>query len=447
MIVIGLTGSIGMGKSATAALFAEAGAPVYDADAEVRRLYEPGGAAVAPVEAAFPGVVREGAVDRALLGERVLGDPEALGRLNAIVWPMMGAARAAFLAEAEASGAPFAVLDIPLLLETGGERAVDVVVVASAPAEVQRRRVLARPGMTQAKLDAILAAQMPDDEKRARAHYRGRHQPRPGRRPGPGRGHPRRLARAPEAGALIVHGPRDRPGHRNHRPRSQDRAPHHRNRLRRTRRPLPHRPAHFHCYIDPEREIDPDAERVHGISQAFLAGKPRFADPEVANAFLDFVGEDAVVAHNAGFDRGFINHELTLAGHPPMDEARWVDTLGLAQKRFPGMSNSLDALCKRFRISLAEREKHGALMDAKLLAQIYLELRGGRERALDLEAAAASGVGSMVAQAAYGARPRPLAPRLTPAEKTAHDAFIQTELQDALWLGFASLPLICGGGC
>ncbi|MEP6968764.1 MAG: dephospho-CoA kinase, partial [Pseudomonadota bacterium] len=133
MIVIGLTGSIGMGKSATAALFAEAGAAVYDADAEVRRLYEPGGAAVAAVEAAFPGVVREGAVDRALLGERVLGDPGALGRLNAIVWPMMGQARAAFLAEAEASGAPFAVLDIPLLLETGGERAVDVVVVASAP--------------------------------------------------------------------------------------------------------------------------------------------------------------------------------------------------------------------------------------------------------------------------------------------------------------------------
>ncbi len=171
MIVIGLTGSIGMGKSATAALFAEAGAAAYDADAEVRRLYERGGAAVAAVEAAFPGVVREGAVDRALLGGRVLGDPEALARLNAIVWPMMGAARAAFLAEAEASGAPFAVLDIPLLLETAGERSVDVVVVASAPAKVQRARALARPGMSGAKFEAILAAQMADADKRARADY------------------------------------------------------------------------------------------------------------------------------------------------------------------------------------------------------------------------------------------------------------------------------------
>lgn len=171
MIVIGLTGSIGMGKSATAALFAEAGAAVYDADAEVRRLYEPGGAAVAAVGAAFPGVVRGGAVDRALLGEQVLGDGEALARLNAIVWPMMGQARAAFLAEAKASGAPFAVLDIPLLLETGGERAVDMVVVASAPAEVQRARVLARPGMTVAKFEAILAAQMADADKRDRADH------------------------------------------------------------------------------------------------------------------------------------------------------------------------------------------------------------------------------------------------------------------------------------
>ena len=193
---------------------------------------------------------------------------------------------------------------------------------------------------------------------------------------------------------------------------------------------------HFHCYIDPEREIDPDAQRVHGISNDFLIGKPRFADAQVAAAFLDFVGTAAVVAHNAGFDRGFINHELTLAGHPPTDEARWIDTLGLAQKRFPGLSNSLDALCKRFRISLAEREKHGALIDARLLAQVYLELRGGRERGLDLAQAAASGVGSMVAQAAYGARPRPLAPRLTPEEKAAHEAFVQSELKGALWIGF-----------
>jgi dephospho-CoA kinase len=171
VIVIGLTGSVGMGKSATAAMFAEAGAPVYDADAEVRRLYAPGGAAVARVEAAFPGVVVDGAVDRGRLGERVLGDPAALARLNAIVWPLMGEARAEFFRQVRAAGAEVAVLDIPLLLETGGERGVDKVVVVSAPAEIQRERVLARPGMTKAKFEAILDAQMDDADKRARADF------------------------------------------------------------------------------------------------------------------------------------------------------------------------------------------------------------------------------------------------------------------------------------
>ena len=171
MILVGLTGSIGMGKSTTAQMFARAGAPVYDADAEVRRLYAPGGAAVAPVEAAFPGVTVAGAVDRADLAERVLGDPAALARLNGIVWPLMGVSRAQFLSRAEAAGADFAIMDIPLLLETGGERNVNVVVVVSAPAAVQRRRVLGRPGMTEEKFDAILAAQMPDQDKRARADF------------------------------------------------------------------------------------------------------------------------------------------------------------------------------------------------------------------------------------------------------------------------------------
>ena len=171
MIVIGLTGSVGMGKSTTAAMFARAGAPVYDADAEVRRLYAPGGAAVAPIEAAFPGVTVEGAVDRGKLGDRVLGDPAALARLGAIVHPLMGEARAAFFRAAEASGADIVVLDIPLLFETGGELGVDAVVVVSAPPDMQRDRVLARPGMSEAKLDALLAAQMADEEKRARAHF------------------------------------------------------------------------------------------------------------------------------------------------------------------------------------------------------------------------------------------------------------------------------------
>jgi dephospho-CoA kinase len=171
MIIIGLTGSIGMGKSTTAQMFADAGVPVYDADAEVRRLYAPGGAAVLPIEAAFPGVVKENGVDRGLLADKVLGDPAALTRLNGLVWPLMGAARAEFFRRAEETNAPFVVLDIPLLLETGGEKNVDVVVVVSAPAAEQRARVLARPGMSEAKFEAILAAQTPDADKRKRADF------------------------------------------------------------------------------------------------------------------------------------------------------------------------------------------------------------------------------------------------------------------------------------
>ena len=171
MITLGLTGSIGMGKSATAAMFAEAGCPVYDADAEVHRLYAPGGAAVAPVEAAFPGVVENGAINRARLSERVVNNPEAFQRLNGIVWPLLGTARREFFRRAEEDKAEIVVLDIPLLFETGGERNVDAVVVVSAPADVQRQRVLAREGMTEATLDAILARQMADVEKRARAHF------------------------------------------------------------------------------------------------------------------------------------------------------------------------------------------------------------------------------------------------------------------------------------
>ena len=170
MIVLGLTGSIGMGKSTTAAMFEALGAPVYDADAAVHALYAAGGGAVAAVEAAFPGVVgADGAVDRTLLAARVVGAPEQLRRLEAVVHPLVGAHRAAFferVAEAEV-----VVVDVPLLFETGGERAVDAVAVVSAPAEMQRARVLARPGMTPEKLDAILARQLPDADKRARADF------------------------------------------------------------------------------------------------------------------------------------------------------------------------------------------------------------------------------------------------------------------------------------
>ena len=171
MITVGLTGSIGMGKSATAAMFEAEGCPVYDADAEVHKVYGPGGAAVGPLGEAFPGVVKDGSVDRAALSARVVGDDAAMNRLNRIVHPLLGAGRRDFFARAEAAGAEIVVLDIPLLFETGGERNVDAVVVVSAPADVQRQRVLAREGMSEAKLDGILARQMADAEKRARAHF------------------------------------------------------------------------------------------------------------------------------------------------------------------------------------------------------------------------------------------------------------------------------------
>ncbi len=169
MLVLGLTGSIAMGKSTTARLFRACGVPVHDADAAVHALY--GGAAVAPVEAAFPGVAVDGRIDRERLAARVVGDPEALARLESIVHPLVRAAEAEFLARAAAAGARRVVLDVPLLLETGGQARVDAVVVVTAPAEVQRERAMARPGMTEARLTAILARQMPDAEKRRRAHF------------------------------------------------------------------------------------------------------------------------------------------------------------------------------------------------------------------------------------------------------------------------------------
>src|ERR1700732_787038 len=169
MILLGLTGSIGMGKSTTAKLFAEAGVPVYDADATVHRLYE--GEAVPAIEAAFPGTTANGKVDRHRLSAQVVHDPAAIKRLEGIVHPMLGASRRKFLHDAELSGAPVAVVDVPLLYETGGEKRVDAVVVVTTSPEVQRERILARDNMTGEKFDAILARQLPDAEKRKRADF------------------------------------------------------------------------------------------------------------------------------------------------------------------------------------------------------------------------------------------------------------------------------------
>jgi dephospho-CoA kinase len=169
MRILGLTGSIGMGKSTTAKLFTEAGVPVYDADAAVHKIYE--GEAAPAIEAAFPGTTVDGKVDRAKLSAKVVHDPAAIKQLEQIVHPMLGASRKKFLDEAERSGAPVVVMDIPLLFETGGEKRVDAVVVVSTDPVSQRERILARGTMTNEALDAILARQLPDAEKRKRADF------------------------------------------------------------------------------------------------------------------------------------------------------------------------------------------------------------------------------------------------------------------------------------
>jgi dephospho-CoA kinase len=169
MFILGLTGSIGMGKSTTAKFFREAGVPVHDSDAAVHRLYE--GEAVAPVEAAFPGVTVDGRIDRTKLSAKLVGKPDEIKRLETIVHPLVRAVTQRFREQNAARGARVIVLDIPLLFETGGEKNCDAVVVVTAPTDVQRARVLARPGMTAERLDSLLARQMPDADKRARAHF------------------------------------------------------------------------------------------------------------------------------------------------------------------------------------------------------------------------------------------------------------------------------------
>jgi len=190
----------------------------------------------------------------------------------------------------------------------------------------------------------------------------------------------------------------------------------------------------FHRYIDPCRDMPIEAERIHGLSSAFLRGKPRFEDADVVEAFLEFVGDAPLVAHNAGFDRTFVNWELAKVSRAEIPEHRWVDTLGLAKQRFPGMHNSLDALCKRFKISLAEREKHGALVDARLLAEVYLELTGCRQASLVLArmAPAAVTAQTVIAAAPLLRTPRVIAP--SDAELAAHAALI-ARLKDAIWGG------------
>ncbi len=193
----------------------------------------------------------------------------------------------------------------------------------------------------------------------------------------------------------------------------------------------------FHQFINPEREVPPDAQQVHGITDAFLADKPVFS--EVADAFLEFIADSTLVIHNASFDVGFLNAELVRVPRDPIPFDRVVDTLALARRKHPAGPNSLDALCKRYRIDLSGRTKHGALLDSELLARVYMELIGGTQAALGLEEAFARGPSSQ-GGSEIRVRPRPttLPPRLTAEEEEAHRAFIEDLGAPALWDGYES---------
>lgn len=185
----------------------------------------------------------------------------------------------------------------------------------------------------------------------------------------------------------------------------------------------------FHVYLDPERDMPEEAFRVHGLSAEFLAGKPVFA--KIAEDFLKFTGDTKIIAHNAEFDVRFLNAELALLGLPPIVADRVIDTLALARRKFPGAANSLDALCARYGIDTARRTKHGALLDAEILAEVYAELSGGRQAHLAFgERAGSAGDGG---ESFLTQRPRPLAPRLSDEELTRHRAFVATLGAEPLW--------------
>ena len=190
----------------------------------------------------------------------------------------------------------------------------------------------------------------------------------------------------------------------------------------------------FQIYINPGRPVSEATARITGITNETLRGKPAFSHPDVVDQLMAFLGEDPVVAHNAEFDRGFLNAELSRLGRPELPKERFIDTLVLAREHRPGSPASLDAVCKRFNISLEGRDLHGALLDAQLLARAYLELRGGRERAFDF-AASPSGkaLASSVAAAPRAPRPTPLASRLSPEEAAAHVEFIARMGETAIW--------------
>lgn len=190
----------------------------------------------------------------------------------------------------------------------------------------------------------------------------------------------------------------------------------------------------YHVYLNPDRSMPKEAFDVHGLSEEFLADKPRFED--VADAFVAFVGDANLVAHNASFDMNFINFELKRSGRPTIGNERVVDTLMLARRKHPGSPASLDALCSRYGIDRSRRVKHGALLDAELLAEVYLELTGGRQAGLDLAIVVDAADGSGGGRPVVRQRPQPLAPRISAAEAEAHAAFLATMGEKAIWNGY-----------
>lgn len=187
----------------------------------------------------------------------------------------------------------------------------------------------------------------------------------------------------------------------------------------------------FHVYVNPERDMPKEAEAVHGLSAAFLRDKPVFAG--IAQDFLDFIGDATLIIHNASFDVAFLNAELAFLRLPALMPERVVDTLHIARQKHPGSANSLDALCRRYGIDNSRRTKHGALLDSELLAEVYLELIGGRQTTLVLEASRVKKTTMVVSAPIDQQRPSPLPPRLTAAEREAHAAFVIGLGENALW--------------
>ena len=189
----------------------------------------------------------------------------------------------------------------------------------------------------------------------------------------------------------------------------------------------------FHRFINPKRAVSADTIRITGITDDMLVDQPHFEDPNVYQAFLDFIGDAQLVAHNASFDRGFINAELARVGIAELPEERFVDTLVTAREKFPGANNTLDGLCKRFNVSLEARDLHGAVLDSRLLAEVYLELQGGRARAFDFDEREEGEDGGRARRKPLKPRPRPLLPRLTQQERVAHDAMVASLGDEAIW--------------